>query len=115
MSGFATMAQRIETAGPRRFPIGAEKIFGYGTMQLEFDVTLPEGWHAQLPLDIDASSEFGHYQSEYVQTGRDLVVTRTLTGASGIYPPDQLSALLQWIRSISKDDAKLIVIEKGAN
>mgnify|MGYP001544475933 CR=1 FL=1 len=112
MSGFATMAQQIETAGPRRFPIDAAKVFGYGTTQLEFRVTLPEGWRAQLPPDIDASGEFGHYQSDYAQTGRDLVVTRTLTGATGIYPPDQLTALLQWIRSISKDDAKLIVIEK---
>jgi hypothetical protein len=93
----------------------ADKIFGYGTTQLEFRVTLPYGWHAQLPPNIDASSEFGHYQSEYAQNGRELVLTRTVTGASGIYAPDQLNALLQWIRSISKDDAKLIVVEKGAN
>ncbi len=114
MAGFATTAQQLETAGPRRFPIDAEKVFGYGVRKLEFRVTLPEGWHAQLPPSIDASSEFGRYQDQYSQTGRDLVISRTMTGAAGIYPPDQLSALLQWIRAISKDDAKLIVIDKGA-
>ena len=114
MSAFASLAEQIETAGPRLFPIEADKVFGYGTTQLEFRVTLPEGWRAQLPASVDVSSEFGHYLSKYTQTGREFVVSRTVTGATGVYPPDQLSTLLQWIRAISKDDAKLIVIETGA-
>lgn len=113
MSGFATAAQEIETAGPRLFPIAADKVFGYSVTTMEFRVTLPEGWHAQLPHNVDASSEFGAYHSEYAQTGRDLVVKRTITGAGGDYPPDQLKVLLDWMRKIATDDAKLIVIEKG--
>ncbi len=112
MSAFATVAQQIETAGPRRFPIDAVKLFGYGESSMEVRVTLPEGWHAELPPSVSATSEFGKYDSHYSQAGRDLVMSRTMTGASGIYPPDQLPSLLKWIREIAKDDAKLIVVEK---
>lgn len=113
MSGFSSAAQEIEAAGKRLFPIKADKIFGFGETRMEFRVTLPEGWHAQLPPNVDASSVFGRYHSEYAQTGRDLVLVRTMTGATGNYAPDQLQTLLVWIRKIATDDAKLIVIEKG--
>lgn len=112
MSGFTTLAQQIETAGPRRFPIDAVKLLGYGESHMEFRVTLPVGWHVELPPNVAATSVFGKYDSEYSQVGRDLIITRTMTGAPGIYPPDQLPSLLKWIREIAKDDAKLIVIEK---
>ena len=114
MSGFSSAAQEIETAGPRLFPIAADKIFGYGVTTMEFRLTMPEGWHAQLPADVDASSEFGKYHSEYTQSGRELVLKRTITGAGGDYAPDQLKAMLAWMRKIATDDAKLIVIDKGA-
>lgn len=114
MSGFSALAREIESAGTRRFPIDAAKVFGYGVTQAEFRVTLPEGWHAQLPPGVDASSEFGKYHSEYVQSGRDLVLKRTMTGAGGDYAPDQLKTMLEWLRKIATDDTKLIVLEKGA-
>jgi transglutaminase-like putative cysteine protease len=114
MSGFSSAAKEIESAGPRLFPIAADKIFGYGVTTMEFRVTMPDGWHAQLPADVDASSEFGKYHSEYAQSGRELVVKRTITGAGGNYAPDQLKPMLEWMRKIATDDAKLIVIEKGA-
>lgn len=114
MSGFATLAQEIETAGPRRFPIDAAKILGYGITSMQLRLTLPLGWRVELPKSIKASSVFGTYDSEYAQDGTELVVTRTLTGASGVYPPERLQALLDWIQAIAKDDAKLIVIGKGA-
>lgn len=112
MSAFSTMAQQLETAGPRLFPIDASKVFGYGESHMEFRVTLPEGWRVELPPGVKASSVFGKYESEYAQNGRELVVTRTLIGVPGVYPPGQLPTLVQWIREIAKDDAKLIVIEK---
>lgn len=112
MSAFATVAHQIETAGPRRFPIDAVKLFGYGQAKMILRMTLPEGWHVELPPSVTAVSVFGSYDSQYAQVGRDLVVTRTLTGASGVYTPDQLPILLKWIKDVAKDDAKLIVVEK---
>ncbi|MEO8946328.1 MAG: DUF3857 and transglutaminase domain-containing protein [Gemmatimonadaceae bacterium] len=114
MISFANVAQGIETAGPRRFPIDAAKIFPFGETTLALQLTLPDGWHAQLPAAVDASSEFGRYTSTYAQSGRVLQLTRTISGTSGVYSPDQLSELLQWLRAIAKDDARLIVIEKPA-
>ena len=113
LDAFAAGAKEIETAGERRFPIDASKVFGDGETSLELRLTLPVGWRAQLPPSINAPSAFGRYQSSYAQSGRELVLTRTLTGAIGIYPPDQIKALTAWMREIAKDDAKLIIIERG--
>ena len=41
--------------------------------------------------------------------------SRTITGAAGTYPPSELKTMLQWMRDVAKDDAKLIVIEKPAD
>jgi transglutaminase-like putative cysteine protease len=111
MSEFAETASDLETAGPRRFPIDAQSLFGYGETHLELRVTLPDGWRAQLPSGVDAMSPFGGYRSEYKQNGRELVLTRTMTGAGGVYPPSDVGGLIKWMREIAKDDAKLIVIE----
>jgi len=113
MVSFAAAAKQLE-ALPRRFPIDPEKIFGYGESVLELRVTLPAGWKAQLPQAVTATSAFGTYRADYAQEGRELRITRTIIGASGVQPPDQLSALTAWMRAIAKDDAKVIVIDKSA-
>ena len=110
MVGFDAAAKELEEAGPRRFPIDAQKIFGFGESFLEFRVTLPAGWTAQLPKGVTAKGPFGGYESTYRQDGRELVLTRTVTGAAGIYPPSDLPKLTAWMREIAKDDAKIIVI-----
>ena len=83
MSGFTTLAQQLETAGTRHFPIDASKVFGYGESHMEFPVTLLDGWHVELPPNVKVPGEFGQYDSKYAQNGRELVVTRILTGARG--------------------------------
>ena len=112
MGGLAGSAREIESTNPRMFPIDAQKIFGFGESYLEFRVTMPEGWRAQLPPAVAAKSVFGSYVAEYAQAGRELLLRRTITGASGVYPPDQVKALTSWMRDIARDDAKLIVIER---
>lgn len=111
MGGLAATAREID-AKTREFPIDAEKIFGYGESYLEFRLTMPDGWRAQLPAPVSAKSVFGTYRAEYTQSGRELLLRRTITGAAGIYPPDQVKALTSWMRDIARDDAKLIVVEK---
>ena len=49
------------------------------------------------------------------QSGRGFVLLRTITGAAGTYPPSELKTMLQWMRDVAKDGAKLIVIEKPAD
>ena len=112
MGGLATSAREIEAATARRFPIDAQKIFGFGESYLEFRVTMPEGWRAQLPPAVAAKSVFGSYVAEYAQSGRELLLRRTITGSAGVYPPDQVKTLTSWMRDIARDDVKLIVIER---
>jgi transglutaminase-like putative cysteine protease len=108
------IADDLRARGPRRFPIDASAVSGEGVDEEDFDLTLPEGWRARLPANVDAPGDFGHYESRYAQDGRVLHVMRRLTGARGVYPPDRLGDLLAWLEAVSKDDAKYIVIDHGS-
>ena len=112
MGRFATAAAELDAAGPRRFPVDAEKVFGPTTALTELRVTLPEGWQARLPASVAAASPFGSYATEYAQVGRELRITRRVAGARGVLPPERAPELARWFREIGKDDAKFIVLEK---
>lgn len=78
----------------------------------ELRVTLPEGWSARLPDDVEASSVFGRYRAEYAQEGRELRVTRTMNGGRGTQPPEAIDALIAWLKDVSRDDARFIILEQ---
>ncbi len=101
----------LEAAGPRHDPIDAAAVVGPYEESSEFRLTLPEGWHGRLPPNVADSSEFGVYRAEYDQTGRQLRVLRQIRGAKGIQPAEQMPALLGWLKSISRDDARFLVLE----
>jgi hypothetical protein len=52
-------------------------------------------------------------ETSYAQNGRELLVTRRLVGATGVQAPDQVAALVAWLREVGKDDASLIIILKS--
>ena len=112
MSGMKEMANELERRAPRRFPIDSRKILGQAVGYTELRFTMPPGWQARLPKAISASGPFGTYESEYAQTGRELRITRRLTGARNVLPPERAGDLIAWLRAIGADDAKFIVIEK---
>ncbi len=112
MEGLATAADEVEARGTRHFPIDAERVFGASTSVTEMRVTLPPGWKARLPKNVNATSAFGSYSSEYAQDGRELRITRRITGAKGVYPPERVGELVSFFRAVAKDDAKFIVLER---
>lgn len=112
MSGFTNIATELETREKRRFPIDAEQVMGWETSVSELRLTLPDGYRAQLPKGVTATSPFGSYSSEYVQEGRELRLTRKITGAKGTLPPEKIGDLIAWMKQVGTDDAKFIVIEK---
>ncbi len=114
-AAMGTVADDIAAMPVRRFPIDAGKIIGRRTSMTEFRVTVPEGWHARVPAGITASSVFGTYATSYTQTGRELVMTRRLGGATGVFVPSRVTELVTWLRAIGHDDVKLIVLDKVAN
>ncbi|HEX6749313.1 MAG TPA: DUF3857 and transglutaminase domain-containing protein [Longimicrobium sp.] len=109
------LISQLEAApGPRRFPIDAAAVIGPIETVSEFRVTLPEGWKARLPQNVTATSVFGTYTAEYAQTGRELRVAKRVSGTRGVQPPSAIAQLIDWLKAMSKDDARFIVLEPPA-
>jgi hypothetical protein len=92
-------------------PIDAEKVWGPRTEIEDLRLTLPSGWKAKLPASDTATSVFGSYASEYTQQGNELHISRRLTGATGVYPVSKYDELMTWLKKMSADDAKYIILE----
>jgi len=105
------LVAELEASGYRRSPIDAEAVVGPYEETSEFRLTLPAGWQARLPGDVDAESVFGHYRAHYAQEGRELVVQRSITGATGVQPPERITELLAWLKAIGKDDVRYLVLD----
>jgi len=103
------------TQTPRRFPIDIGQVSPAGVTDVEFRVTLPEGWKAQLPPDVVIPpGPFGSYETHYSQQGRDLIVSKRRVGARGILPPNRIHDVLAWFEAMGKDDAKFVVLQRPA-
>jgi cellulose synthase operon protein C len=113
MRGMADAATALESRISRRFPIDAAKVIGPVATASQFTLTLPLGWRAQLPRDVSALSKWGVYRASYRQEGQTLLISRTLEGARGIYPPAELSDLAAWLRAVAQDDVSYIVLDSA--
>ncbi|HEY3220306.1 MAG TPA: DUF3857 and transglutaminase domain-containing protein [Gemmatimonadales bacterium] len=107
------LASTLERRKPRRFPIDIGAVIGPLETVAELRMTLPAGWKAELPPNVTETSQFGRYSAEYVQDGRALRITRRMSGAKGTAPPETVDSLIAWLRAISKDDVKFIVLQPG--
>lgn len=101
----------LEARGPRKYPISAEKVWGPRTEIQELRLTLPAAWKAKLPPNDSATSAFGTYVAEYSQSGQQLRIARRLTGTDGVYPASRYAELLDWMKKMSADDAKYVILE----
>jgi uncharacterized protein DUF3857/transglutaminase superfamily protein len=107
------LASQLERRKPRRFPIDISAVIGPIETMSELRLMLPPGWRAELPSNLSESSQFGSYSAEYAQDGRELRITRRMTGRRGTAPPDSVDALIAWLRAISRDDVKFVVLQPG--
>jgi len=101
----------LESQGARRFPIDVARVNSPAESRHEVEVLLPEGWTATLPPDVTATSAFGTYTAEYSQEGRRLRVVRSMKGGRGLEPPESVGALIDWLKAISEDNVKYIVLK----
>jgi hypothetical protein len=106
----AYMVSQLPTTGERKLPIDAETILGPGRVVTEMQMTLPEGWKAQLPPAVDAVSDFGEYHAKYTQDGRVLRVSHSVTGAKGVLPKERMADLRAWMKAIADDNVDSIVL-----
>jgi hypothetical protein len=105
------VAQLEAAPKPRRFPIDVAAVIGPVESVTDFRLKLPAGYRARLPQNVHATSVFGSYVAEYSQAGDELRVSKRVSGARGIQPPAAVGTLVGWLREMSKDDARFIVLE----
>ena len=107
-----TLVKTLEARGPRKMPIDAGKVSGNGEYLSELRLTLPAGWRAKLPDNVQARSVFGTYEATYAQVGKELRITRRYVGATGVFGVKYYRELLDWLGAKGSDDVKVIVLEK---
>lgn len=104
----------LESRHERRFPIDIAAVNDPAVEEYSFELTLPEGWHAELPPSVTVDGMFGSYEARYEQEGRVLRIRRMLAGpAADVAPPDSIGTLIEWLRQIVQDDAKYVVIREN--
>jgi hypothetical protein len=113
MRGMADAAAALESKRSRRFPIDAAQIIGPAATFTDITLTLPPGWRAELPRDVEAKGKWGSYTARYDQQGTTLHIVRSLEGTRGIYPPEDLPDLTGWLRAVAQDDVAYLVIERN--
>jgi hypothetical protein len=114
MAGLQTLATQLESGKPRVYPIEVGSVIGPIVGISELVLELPEGWHADLPKNVIAESAYGSYRSEYSQNGRELRLYRRMEGRRGVKPPEDVDALIAWLRAVAKDDVQYIVLQRPA-
>ena len=102
----------LEARGPRKKPVSSTRVWGPDESVQELRLTLPVGWRAKLPDDVQTTSIFGTYEANYSQVGRELRVRRRRSGTTGVFPATSFPVLLDFLRELSKDDVEVIVLDK---
>ncbi|HWK90255.1 MAG TPA: hypothetical protein VNP72_09675, partial [Longimicrobium sp.] len=110
-----TIAELEARTTPRRFDIDVSDVIGPMESVTEFRVTLPEGFRARLPDNVTAESVFGRYSAEFTQEGRELRVVRRVSGLRGRQPRERLPELLAFLKEMTRDDVRFIVLEPAAD
>ncbi len=94
----------------RKYPIDASLIVPEGTETMELRLILPDGWKAQLPKSVTATSDFGDYRAEYSQNAGMLRVVHTVTSAKGVLPKERMADLRAWLKTIAADNVDGIAL-----
>ncbi|MGD8869185.1 MAG: transglutaminase domain-containing protein, partial [Gemmatimonadales bacterium] len=98
---------------PRRYPIDIDQVIGPVSRTWVLELSLPDGWTADLPPDVQAESRFGDYRASYTLEGRTLRVVRRLSGRRGTAPRESIDELIEWLERLSEDDVDYILLSPG--
>lgn len=105
---YKNLVRDLEARKTRVFPIDASRILGMVATETDLRITLPEGWTAELPKNVMASSFFGTYESTWTQDGREVRMVRRIRGERGVYPPQRISEVIVWLKTVSADDYEFL-------
>jgi hypothetical protein len=105
---FKNLARELESRPARQFPIDAAQVLGQQETVTDLTITLPLGWKADLPKNVTATSFFGRYESVWTQTGREVRLIRRITGERGTFPPQRISEIIVWLKTVGADDYEFL-------
>lgn len=78
----------------------------------EFRVTLPAGWQALLPAEIDASSRFGRVVARATQTDSVLHIVRELTAPPARHGPETGAEFEQWLAEVRRALYTRVIVQR---
>ncbi len=109
------LVAELRARTPRRFPIDAALVGGDASGEVVLNLTMPEGWKAQLPKNAALSGPFGSLTLTYSQVGRTLTVSQRRVGGKGILPPDRVEEVVKWLEQLTTAmrEAASIVVLRG--
>jgi tetratricopeptide (TPR) repeat protein len=68
--------------------------------------TLPDGWSAEAPVDVELVQPFGRYRSRYLVDGRQLTIERELEMPAGVLTEDDRAAYTRFRKAVIDDRAQ---------
>jgi transglutaminase-like putative cysteine protease len=110
--GALSLVRELEAAGPRRFPISTQGIFGYSEDRVFLEITLPDGWKAELPPSVHEEGPWGLFRKSYTQDGNVLRIERHARGTSATLPPERIGDVTAMFRRLAADNASTLVIRR---
>ena len=113
MESYSRVADAIAEDNDRKLPYDMSKFTPQYTTHSIVRIKLPVGWTATLPKSEKLTGPVARYEVSYTQVGDELRIERTLTGLKGVVPASRRQEIVEQLRKMGSDEAKLIVI-KGA-
>lgn len=105
---YKNLVRDLEARTSREFPVDASRILGMVQTVTDLRITLPEGWTAELPKNVSATSFFGTYESTWTQQGREVRLVRRIHGARGVFPSQRIAEVIVWLKTVSADDYEFL-------
>ncbi len=109
-AGYSAIAKELSEARPRQTPVDAGKILGPLETVTDVTLILPEGWRADLPQNVNASSFFGSYQSTWTQEGNTVRLVRTIKGMRGVFPAQRIVEVATWMKNVGNDNNEFLTL-----
>jgi hypothetical protein len=103
----------MESDTDRKLPYDLSKIVANYATHVEVRIKLPPGWTATLPKSLKLDGPVARYEMKYTQAGDELRIERTLSGMTGVLPASRRLEIIEFLKKVGSDEAKLIAI-KGA-
>jgi hypothetical protein len=113
LDAYSRVADEIEADKDRTLPFDASKFIAQHTTRTRVRIKLPVGWVATLPRSEKIEGPVGRYEIKFAQAGDELQIERSLSGSEGVIPLSRRMEIVDFLRKVGSDEAKLIVL-KGA-